>query len=214
MIKAVMIDVDGVLVEGRPSDGRHWATSLEADLGLRFELLQDVFFKRYWDLIVTGRTALREQLAAILSNIAPALTADEVLSYWFRQDARLNQELVNDLAMIRAAGSPVYLATNQEHERARDIMNVLGLAAHVDGCYYSAAVGHRKPSAEFFAFVAADAGLAAPELLLIDDDEDNIKGARKSGWHAAQWTGQERIYDLVAKARAACPDGAGPPTRF
>ena len=50
-----MIDVDGVLVTGRPSDGLHWATSLEADLGLSFAILQDTFFKRYWEDIVTGR---------------------------------------------------------------------------------------------------------------------------------------------------------------
>ncbi len=43
MIKAVMLDVDGVLVDGRPSDGRHWAASLEADLGLSFAVLQDAF---------------------------------------------------------------------------------------------------------------------------------------------------------------------------
>lgn len=71
MIKALMIDVDGVLVSGRPSDGRHWATSLETDLGLRFEILQDAFFKRYWDEIVTGRADLRKRLAEVLVRIAP-----------------------------------------------------------------------------------------------------------------------------------------------
>jgi hypothetical protein len=32
-LKALMVDVDGVLVDGRPEDGRHWTTSLEEDLG-------------------------------------------------------------------------------------------------------------------------------------------------------------------------------------
>jgi putative hydrolase of the HAD superfamily len=54
MIKALMLDVDGVLVTGRPSDGRHWVTSLEADLGLSFTVLQDAFFEHYWEEIVTG----------------------------------------------------------------------------------------------------------------------------------------------------------------
>ena len=58
MIKALMIDVDGVLVSGRPSDGRHWATDLEADLRLSFAILQEAFFKRYWEDIVTGRATL------------------------------------------------------------------------------------------------------------------------------------------------------------
>jgi putative hydrolase of the HAD superfamily len=48
-------------------------------------------------------------------------------------------------------------------------MGTLELAAHVDGCYYSAEIGHRKPRAEFFQIVALRVGLAPDNLLLIDD---------------------------------------------
>src|SRR6266446_147512 len=118
VIKALMIDVDGVLVNGRPSDGRQWSASLHADLGLSFHILQDAFFKRHWEQIVTGRADLRDCLAGVLADIAPALTVDQVLAYWFRQDARLNHELLRELATIRLGGLGAYLATNQEHERA------------------------------------------------------------------------------------------------
>ena len=43
-IKALMVDVDGVLITGRPADGRHWAADLEADLGLSFEKIHTEFF--------------------------------------------------------------------------------------------------------------------------------------------------------------------------
>lgn len=33
-IKALMVDVDDVLINGRPRDGKHWSTDLEADLDL------------------------------------------------------------------------------------------------------------------------------------------------------------------------------------
>jgi len=199
VIKAVMIDVDGVLVSGRPSDGLHWATGLEADLGLSFEILQGSFFKRYWEEIVIGRADLRERLASVLAQIAPELTAEQVLGYWFRHDARLNRELLDDLAMLRRGGLGVYLATNQEHERASYLMETLGLAAHVDGCHYSAAVGHCKPTPEFFDAVARKGVLPAGELLLIDDLEENVRAAIAAGWHAAHWTGQQRLSDLIAR---------------
>src|SRR5216684_3831608 len=95
VIKALMIDVDGVLVGGRPSDGLHWAASLEADLGLSFAILEDAFFKPYWEDIVTGRADLRERMTPVLAQIAPQLTVEQVLAYWFRQDARLNRELLD-----------------------------------------------------------------------------------------------------------------------
>ena len=205
VIKALMIDVDGVLVNGRPSDGCHWSTDLDADLGLRFDVLRDAFFKRYWDQIVTGRADLRACLATVLTEIDSALTVDQVLTYWFRQDARLNEELLRDLATIRLGGLRAYLATNQEHERTRYLMNTLGLAAHVDGCHYSAAIGHRKPRPAFFRAVALRVGLHPEELLLIDDAGENVRAAIEAGWHAALWTGQERLGDIVARAAHGVP---------
>jgi putative hydrolase of the HAD superfamily len=205
VIKALMIDVDGVLVGGRPTDGRHWATSLEVDLGLRFGLLQDTFFERHWEEIVTGRAELRERLAGILAQIAPGVTAERLVTYWFKQDARLNCELLEDLAPLRRGGLQVHLATNQEHERARYLMTTLGLAAHVDGCHYSAALGHRKPRPRFFDAVASKVGLPPGELLLIDDAEENVRAAIEAGWCAAQWTGRERLGDLVARHSPMAP---------
>ena len=192
-----MIDVDGVLVTRRPADGLHWATSLEADLGLSLEILLD--FKRHWEDIVTGRADLRERLASTLAHVAPQLSAEQVLAYWFSQDSRLNHELLDDLATLRGGGLRVYLATNQEHERARYLMDTLGLAAHVDGCHYSAAIGHCKPKPEFFDAVARKVLLPAGELLLIDDSEENVRAAIAAGWQAAHWTGRQRLSDLIAR---------------
>jgi len=198
VIKALMIDVDGDLVSGRPHDGRHWATTLEADLGLSFEILQAVFFNKYWKDVVTGRADLRERLAGVLALIAPALSAEQVITYWFQQDARLNSELLDDLALLRRGGLKVYLSTNQEHERAQYLMNTLALARRVDGCFYSAAIGYCKPMAEFFEAVVFKVGLLPRELLLIDDAEENVRAALQNGWFAVQWTGRDRLPDLLA----------------
>jgi putative hydrolase of the HAD superfamily len=197
MIKALMIDVDGVVVGGRPSDGRPWATDLESDLGLSFGVLRDAFFRPYWEDIVTGKADLRERLAGVLAKTAPKPTVEQVLAYWFQQDARLNVDLLKDLAILRSGGLQTYLATNQEHERAHYLMNTLGLAAHVDGCHYSAALRHRKPHVGFFQTVASRVGLPPGALLLIDDSDENVLAAIDAGWHAVRWTGDDRLIDLV-----------------
>jgi putative hydrolase of the HAD superfamily len=194
------MDVDGVLITGRPSDGDHWGDRLEADLGLSFTVLQDAFFVRHWEDVVTGRAELRDRLVPVLAEIAPALTVQQLLTYWFEQDAQLDRRLLDEIAALRRGGLPVYLATNQEHERARYLMTTLGLAAQVDGCYYSAALGHKKPAPTFFAAVALKVGLAAGELLPIDDAAENVRAALDAGWHAVQWTGSERLSELITKA--------------
>ncbi|ODT16088.1 MAG: haloacid dehalogenase [Kaistia sp. SCN 65-12] len=182
-----MVDVDGVLVCGRPSDGRPWASSIEADLGVTVAELQREFFLPYWSEIVVGRQGLAERLQPALARIAPHLACDDFIAYWFENDARLNVELLDELRLQRDAGKKVYLATNQEHLRAAHLVERLGLGRHCDGVYYSAAMGCRKPERAFFERAAALSGFPPEQLLLIDDTSENVAAARASGWKAMEW---------------------------
>lgn len=188
--KALMVDVDGVLVDGRPEDGRHWQASLEKDLGFTSDALHEHFFAPCWESIVLGRAGLMEHLTTALQKIAPHVSPARLVSYWFEMDSRLVAPLLAELSLLRAAGVRVYLATNQEHLRAAYLMEKLGLAEHVDGIFYSARLGAKKPDMEFFARVQAAVGLNGEELLLIDDSRQNIEAARKAGWQALHWTEQ------------------------
>lgn len=187
-IKALMVDVDGVLVDGRSEDGRHWQASIEEDLGFTSDALHQHFFAPHWEDIVLGRAELMEHLTVALQKIAPHVRATQFVSYWLDRDSRLAAPLLAELASFRAAGTKVYLATNQEHLRAAYLMDQLGLAAHVDGIFYPAALGAKKPDAEFFTKVEAAVELSPDELLLIDDSLQNIQAALDAGWHAFHWT--------------------------
>ena len=183
-----MVDVDGVLVDGRPEDGRPWQTSIEEDLGFASETLHQQFFAPYWENIILGRAELMEDLTTALPKFAPHVTPAKFVSYWFERDSRLVTPLLEELSLVRSVGICVYLATNQEHLRAAYLMERLGLVDHVDGIFYSARVGAKKPDMEFFARVRAAVGLCDDEILLIDDSHQNIEAARKAGWQALHWT--------------------------
>jgi putative hydrolase of the HAD superfamily len=183
-----MVDVDGVLVDGRPEDGRPWHTSIEEDLGFAYQTLHEEFFVPYWENIVLGRTGLMERLIPALRKIAPHVSAAKFVSYWFEKDSRLVAPLLQELSSIRSAGIRVYLATNQEHLRAAYLIEELGVAEHVDGMLYSARLGAKKPDMEFFAKVQVAVGLCGEEMLLIDDSRPNIEAALNAGWQAVHWT--------------------------
>src|SRR3954454_5916433 len=106
-----MVDVDGVLVDGRPEDGRPWHASLEEDLGFTSDALHERFFAPHWENIVLGRAGLMEHLTPALRKIAPGVSPAEFVSYWFEQDSRLVAPLLRELSLVRAAGISVYLAT-------------------------------------------------------------------------------------------------------
>lgn len=186
-MRTIMLDVDGVLVCGRPQDGAHLFTDLERDLGIPLELLQREFFASRWSAIVTGQKPLMPELTEVLAKIAPSVPSQALVDYWFLNDSRIEQAVLAEVSELRSTGDCVYLATNQEHMRADYLMKVMGLGNHVDGIFYSAAVGHRKPLGEFFAHVTEAIGCARSNITLIDDTEENILAARVFGWNAVHW---------------------------
>jgi putative hydrolase of the HAD superfamily len=197
-IRVLMVDVDGVLVHGRTVDGRPVFSDLKADLGLSYERLRAEFFNRHWEAIVTGREPMLPRLAAVLAEIAPEISPDQLVAYWMRNDSRMLPEDLAAMDEARAAGLKVYLATNQEHIRAAYLMDEMGLGAHVDGIAYSAALGVRKPDADFYRLAAAQVGAAPEEIGFVDDVAENVAAARRAGWRAVQFTGAETLREVIA----------------
>ena len=189
-----MVDVDGVVIVPRPGG---WAASLEADLGLSAADLQTHFFRPYWNEIVLGRAGLHVRLAPVLAQIAPHLTSERIVTYWFEKDARLDRQLLDDLAAIRARGVEVHLATVQEHERARYLWEVLGFRERFDAMHYAADLGCGKSNPAFYAAVEARTGFSGRELMLVDDTPANVEAARAAGWAALHWTGDRRLADML-----------------
>ena len=192
-----MVDVDGVVI--RHPDPRGWARHLERDLGLSPEALQTAFFQQHWQDIVLGRAGLRERLAPVLAQIASHLGPDQLVRYWFENDAHLDKNLLAQLAPIRARGVQLHLATVQEHERAQYIWNELALREHFDGMHYAAELGWAKPDAPFFRAVEAKAGFPAAEIFFVDDKQANVDAARALGWSAALWDGTRSLSELIAR---------------
>lgn len=185
-----MLDVDGVLITGRPADGLSWSTDLERDLGISPADLQREFFRKHWDDIIVGHAGIEEGLAAALDRIAPHMDPGDLMAYWFGSDSRIEPAVLEDVASCRAAGIAVWLATNQEHRRAAYLMNELGLALYVDGILYSAELGCRKPETAFYRQAELRTGFAPGELLLVDDTPANVAAAIEAGWNAVRWTGE------------------------
>ena len=197
MQQCLMLDVDGVVVNGRPSDGRFWSADMHQDLGVAPDQLADGFFRPYWTDIVLGRRDLYTVLQDCLPGIAPGVTADALIDYWFAMDARLDAGVLTQVAALRDMGCRVYLATNQEHLRARYLMTDLGLAQYVDGMIYSAAIGVRKPDQRFYAACASQTKAPASDLILVDDTPANVEAAQDAGWRAHIWTGGDDLIGLV-----------------
>ncbi len=189
MRKVLMLDVDGVIVRPTNVRARAWSDTLEADLGLAKSTLSEKFFKPHWNEIVTGQRALMPLLQRALNGTG--VDASALRDYWFSQDARVVEDVLEDVIHARHSGWTVFLATNQEHERAEYLMDVVRLREHFDGIFYSASLGAKKPELGFFERTGEE------DALLVDDTVANVEAARHFGWRAHLWSEGQRLCNVL-----------------
>lgn len=198
MPKYLLLDVDGVLVTGRPSDRKPWYSQLQSDLGIDIGLLSRDFFKIWWPEIVVGRLDLMPTLQKWLHQANIATAAHELIDYWFAMDSNIDQEILAQCDALRARGALVYLATNQDHLRANYLTVDMKLSAHLDGIFYSAQLGVAKPDPDFYQLIVEALGTNPAEIFFIDDTLKNVSAARQVGWQAHHWQATQPFADVIA----------------
>lgn len=198
MARAVLFDVDGVLVHGyhaRPEKQVRWNENLLADLRVdpeRFnnEFIYDLFVKK----VIVGQMSLFEALERVLPSLGYSGSAKAFVDYWLSHDSNVNERLVEVARrMKQAGGSRLFLATNQEHMRAQWLMQTLGFGDIFEDIFHSARVGHAKPAKPFFDWVNNRLGRQAESPLFFDDREEIVSAARGHGWEAVLYRELEDV---------------------
>lgn len=199
MSRAVLFDVDGVLINGYHSNPERvvpWDKDILADTGVdpdrfRKEFIFDIFIKK----VIVGEMALMDALEKRLPALGYSGSPMAFARYWLEKDSNLNQPVLDIVSKLRAAGDcRLYIATNQEHMRANWLWSVLKLGDLFDDIFYSARIGTRKPDPRYYQFIADRIGPGTEPPLFFDDTEAVVLGARKAGWEAVQF---DTIDDLT-----------------
>lgn len=189
MSRAIVFDVDGVLVHGyhaRPDLQQRWDENLLADLGIdperfRNEFIFDIFIKK----VVIGETPLIEALDRRLPGLGFKGSSMAFAHYWLSRDSRVNEELIAAIRQLKAnADIRLFIATNQDHMRAQWLWQTLGFGELFEDIFYSARAGAMKPHKAFFDFAEARMGTLDEAPLFFDDTPKVVDGARAHGWEA------------------------------
>jgi len=183
MIRAILFDVDGVLING---PGFHKKLNLE--FGISNSQMQDFFKSEFKDCLV-GKSDIKEVLPSYLKLWGWPFCVNDFLNYWHKIESAVDTDLTSYIKVIKSNGIKCYLATNQEINRANYLINELGFSKIFDKIYVSADIGYKKPSLEFFSHIINDLnGLGINEILYWDDSNENIEAALKLGINAELYT--------------------------
>jgi putative hydrolase of the HAD superfamily len=192
----LVLDLDGVVVRGHPEGGR-WDKNLERDLGIDAALVQEKFFQPHFRKIAIGEADLFETLDRVWPELGCKVSARDFVDYWFAMDSLLDDDVLAQVNVWRGAGRKAYLATIQEHHRARHIWNILG--PRFDGIFYSADLGARKPERMFYERVMAKLpGVAPSDVLFLDDSLANVEGAAAVGWNAHHFKDSDDLRTAIS----------------
>jgi HAD superfamily hydrolase (TIGR01509 family) len=179
MIKAVLFDVDGTLID---SNDLHAAAWRETFLHFGIDLPHD---------------AIRGQIGKGGDNLIPALLPPELVAEREEEIDSYRSELfkrdylprvvpfpgVRELfERLRADGRRIVLASSAKGEEVRFHLGVIGAEDLVEATTSADEVEHSKPDPDIFAAALAKvAPLSAEEVLVIGDSPYDVQAAGKLG---------------------------------
>jgi putative hydrolase of the HAD superfamily len=175
-IRAVLFDADGVLqfprmslrgwtvAMGRLGGPGFWREVCEAERGT-----------------IRGEADLRPVVESILDRRGRRVGFDEVMRLWcdWTPDPRM-LELVRRL---RESGVRCVIASNQQRHRGEYMKATHGYQGLFDATFYSFELGEAKPDEAFFVRIGEALGLPPESMILVDDHQPNVGGARRAGLH-------------------------------
>lgn len=176
MIKAILCDADGVLI-----NGGLFSVQLKRDYGIT---IPNDFFENEFQPALVNQADLKELLKEKVKEWGWQRSVDELLDYWFKAEHQIDQEVLKMAQDLKAKGIICVVVTNQEKYRAQYITEQMGFGELFDGVYASSTVGYKKPQAEFFNHVLKSIDCKAAEVLYFDDSPGYLPGAKALGIRA------------------------------
>jgi putative hydrolase of the HAD superfamily len=183
MIKVLIFDADGVLINGDIFSKR-----FSKEYNIDINKINPFFDGPFKDCLI-GKADLKEVITPYLEEWGWKDGVDNFLEYWFSSEYSIDEELINYIQDYRKNGIKCVMATNQEKYRAEYLFNKIGFINSFDKMYVSAHLGHKKTNKEFFEKLVNDLiDIKKDEILFWDDDIENINTAKEFGINAELYT--------------------------
>jgi putative hydrolase of the HAD superfamily len=185
MIKVILFDCDGPIIKRE----KYFSQRLREETGVVIDSQNEKsFFKGIFLDCETGKADLKQVLPQWLPTWQWKGSVNDLLEYWFKGEAEIDQMMKKYIENLRQKGIKCYLATNNEKYRTEYLANVVGLKNFLDGIFSSCYLGYMKPQIEYWQEVYKSiSDVNKNEVLMIDNLEPAIKSAREFGFNAERY---------------------------
>lgn len=195
-IKCFVFDINEVIVNPKEL----FSARFEKEFGHPVENTVRFIKSGGFQKCLVGREDLKNILPEFMEECNWMGTCEELLDFWLKAEDDIDQRVIEVIEKIKAKGIPCFLATNQEKYRTDYLKNEMGLGKLSNGLISSAEIGFKKPEKEFYQYlfdkIQREVGCEKHEVVLIDDDIKNIKGAEEFGFKVIHYKGIESVINL------------------
>ncbi len=178
MIRAILFDLDGVLIETERETFEFYRTRL-AEYGIH---LEDSDFKYkagrksvdFWNDVLTSEERARIDTKALTGEKRRAFNATPER---YVKKVEGGKEVLENL---RQAGYLLALTTQNEAEMARTAMQWLGITEHFHTILTLSDISRKKPDPEIYLLAAQKLGVDPAECVVIEDSKNGVAAAKNA----------------------------------
>ena len=194
-IKNTVFDLGNVLIEYDPRRivGEVFDDPDEVDL-----IVSAVFESHGWKQLDRGVITFeqhQERLISLFPEYDDQITW--LLAHW-HESPRIIPGMPEIIHNIHSAGYDLYLLSNA-NSRYYDFAPELEILKYFKGITISAELHLLKPETEIYYRFREIHHLVPAECLFIDDMQENVEGAVRSGWHAYRFKDAESLWIFLEK---------------
>ena len=195
--KVVLFDVDGVLL--RSDVTKFFSHAYAEEHGFDKKDFDD-FFARHADDVWRGKTTYKDLIVERNDVWRWDKDPHELLEKWFSHENYPDFRLIKLAKQLRKSGIHIYLATNQDKDRAKYLTKLF--SDILDGAFISSDFGYIKEEPEFFRIVIdrlrkKSKALEPKQIVFFDDNPENITVAKSQDITAYLYESPEQVRKLL-----------------
>ncbi len=191
MIKGIIFDIGGVLVEDAPRKIREHIAALT---GMSYSRVNKSFHDASWGKWKIGKISSDEFWNAFIDGLNTDTNLDvESLRKKACEFAEEVETMFSFAKEIKAKGYKLGIISNNADDFVKYEKKKFGIDAIFDAVIMSNEVGMPKPNQEIFKICLEKIGLKPAECIFIDNDERHVKVAKEIGMGAVLFKGQKQL---------------------
>lgn len=194
-LKALVFDIDGVLLDHENEKGHDWTINIENDLNISKETVEQLHKNaKQWHNLSLGQDKVEEYFAKFLEehNITK-INAMQLVNYFINNDTNTRYYMFDEVKKLTDKNYQLYIGTHQIPEKGQRLWFIEDFNKYFIKMFTSYTIGYMKHELQFFEKITNELNLLPNEIMLIDDKKKNVDTAIKAGWQGYLYTTFEDI---------------------